>query len=269
MPAPTSSEIKEMVMEFGATIVGIAPVERFEGAPPGHGPLDLMPQAKSVVVAGVRIPDPVVDWDEYHLKMTEMDTQLGIRANMENFYMLMGHYVQDMMLNIIVTKLANHLETNSGLRTLPTPNTQHTGLGHAVMEAPLGFFSQRHAAVRAGLGEFGLSGLVINPRFGPRVRYVSAITEAELEPDPLLTEKVCMRGKCGGGAGPVCQQKCANNALKLRPDVDLDSIFIDLPVTFDRFSCINADTTQGLFGCTLIGACLRDCPVGKQVTKKG
>jgi epoxyqueuosine reductase len=201
MPTPTSNEIKKMTIDFGATIVGIAPVERFEGAPTGHGPLDLIPRAKSVVVAGFRIPNPVVDWDEYHLKMTEMDTELGIHANAENFYMQMGHYVEDMMLNIIVTKLANYLEIEHGLRTLPTVNAQHTGLGHAVMDAPMGFFSQRHAAVRAGLGEFGFSGLVINPRFGPRVRYVSAITEAELEPDPLLTEKVCMRGKCGETPG--------------------------------------------------------------------
>jgi epoxyqueuosine reductase len=268
MPQPTNSEIKNMVIDFGATIAGIAPVERFEGAPPGHGPLDLMPQAKSVIVAGVRIPDPVVDWDEYHLKMTEMDTELGIRANAENFYMQMGHYVQDMMLNIIVTKLANYLEIEYGIRTLPAVNAQHTGLGHAVMEAPMGFFSQRHAAVRAGLGEFGLNGLVINPRFGPRVRYVSAITELALAPDPLLTEKVCMRDKCGGDTRPKCQQKCANNALKLRLDVDMDAVFIDLPVTFERFSCINVSSTQGMFGCTFIGTCLRDCPVGKQVTRK-
>ena len=268
MPLPTANEIKDMVIDFGATIVGIAPVERFEGAPPGHGPLDLMPRAKSVVVAGIRIPDPVVDWDEYHLKMTEMDTDLGIRANTENFYLQMGHFVHDMMLNIIVTKLANYLEINHGIRTLPTVNAQHTGLGHPVMEAPMGFFSQRHAAVRAGLGEFGFSGLVVNPRFGPRVRYVSAITELELEPDPLLTEKVCMRGKCGGEAGPKCHQKCANGALKVRPDVDLDSIFIDLPITFEKFFCINVASTQGMFGCTFIGTCLRECPVGKQLTKK-
>ena len=268
MAVPSSNEIKKMAIDFGATIVGIAPVERFEGAPPGHGPLDLVPQAKSVIVAGVRIPDPVVDWDEYHLKMTEMDTELGIRANMENFYMQMGHFVEDMMLNIIATKLANYLEIEHGLRTLPAVNAQHTGLGHPVMEAPMGFFSQRHAAVRAGLGEFGYNGLVINPRFGPRVRYVSAISEADLEPDPLLTEKVCLREQCGGADGPICQQKCTNNALKMRMDVNLDDIFIDLPITFERFSCINMSTMQGRFGCKLVGSCLRDCPVGKQVTKK-
>jgi epoxyqueuosine reductase len=262
----TGKLVKSLARDWGADLVGIAPVGRFDGAPAGHGPLDLMPEAKSVIVAGVRIPDTVVEYDEYHLKMVEMKPELGIQANIENFYMLMGHYVEDMMLNIIATKLANYIEINHGRRALPTPNTQHTGLGHPVMAASLGFFSQRHAAVRAGLGEFGLSGLVVTPQYGPRVRYVSIITEAELEPDPLLAEKVCLRGKCGGEAGPVCQQKCANNAIRLRPGVDLSRILIDVPVSLERFKCINMATTEGAFGCTFIGTCLRDCPTGKKVT---
>ncbi len=268
MPKLTGNKVKNLMKNFGANLVGIASVDRFNGAPPGHGPLDLMPQAKSVVVAGVRIPNPVVDYDEYHLKMTEMSPEMSIHANIENFYMLMGHYTLDMMLNIIATRLANYLEINHGLRSLPTPNTQHTGLGHPVMEAPMGFFSQRHAAVRAGLGEFGFSGLVVTPQFGPRVRYVSIITEAELEPDPLLTEKVCMRGECGGEAGPRCHQKCARGALKLLPGIDPESVFIDVPVSLERFLCISMSSTEGAFGCTFIGTCLRDCPVGQQVTKR-
>jgi epoxyqueuosine reductase len=268
MPKLSNKLVKTLAKDWGANLVGIAPVERFEGAPPGHSPLDLMPRAKSVIVVGVRIPDPVVDYDEYHLKMKEMPPELGVQASIENFYMQMGHYTLDMMLNIIATKLANYLEINYGQRSLPTPNVQHTGLGHPVMAAPMGFFSQRHAAVRAGLGEFGLSGLVITPQFGPRVRYVSVITEAELEPDPILTEKVCMRGKCGGESGPCCQQKCANKAITLRPGIDLDKIFIDIPVSLDRTRCISMASDQGTFGCTFIGTCMRECPVGKRVTKR-
>jgi epoxyqueuosine reductase len=269
MPKPTSQKIKKLAKDFGATLVGIASVDRFEGAPPGHGPLDLMPQARSVIVAGVRIPDPVVDYEEYHVKMKEMNPELGIEASVENFYMQMGHYVEDMMLNIIATKLANWLEINHGLRSLPTPNASHTGLGHPVMAAPMGFFSQRHAAVRAGLGEFGLSGLVITPQFGPRMRYVSVITEATLDPDPLLKEKACMRGKCGGAKGPACQQKCSNKAISLRSGVNMDKIFIDIPIALDRSKCINMMAgDKGAFGCTFIGTCMRMCPVGQKVTHR-
>jgi epoxyqueuosine reductase len=269
----SSKTVKNLAKDWGAALVGIAPVERFEGAPPGHGPLDLLPKAKSVIVAGVRIPDPVVEYDEYHLKMKEMSTELGIEAITENFYMLMGHYTEDMMLNIVSVKMANYLEVNYGLRSMATPNAAHTGLGHSVMAAPMGFFSQRHAAVRAGLGEFGLSGLVITPQYGPRVRYVSIITEAELEPDPLLTEKVCMRGKCGaapGGLdkGPACWQRCGNKALSLRPNVDMEKIFIDIPVALDKPKCAGFKDGKADFGCTFVGTCMRMCPVGMKVTKK-
>ncbi len=267
MTEPTSASVKKMMKEWGMTVVGIASPERFEGAPPGHGPYDLLPRVRSVVVAGVRIPDPVVDWDEYHLKMTEMETDFAIRANMENFYMQMGHYVHDMMLNTAAIRLANHLETEHRRRSLPAVNAQHTGLGHPVHGAFFGFFSQRHAAVRAGLGEFGYNGLVVNPTYGPRVRYVSVLTEAELEPDPLLTEPVCLRERCGDGAGPLCHLKCGKGALQFREGVDHGAVFIDIPVRLERPKCV--PTAEGEdFGCTFIGTCLRECPIGKQFTTR-
>ena len=82
----TSGVVKELAKDWGADIVGIASVDRFEGAPPGHGPLDLMPESKSVIVAGIRIPDPVVDYERYHLKMEEMAPGFAIEAVAENFY---------------------------------------------------------------------------------------------------------------------------------------------------------------------------------------
>lgn len=262
------SLIKNMAKEMGADIVGIASVDRFNGAPSGHSPQELMPQSKSVIVAGIRIPDPVVEYDTYHLKMKEAPQEATIGAIMESFYMLMGHYSLDMMLNTMAVKLANKIEINWGLRALPTPNTINTGLGRSVRGAMVGFFSQRHAATRAGLGEFGFCGLVLTPQFGPRVRIVSVITEAELEPDPLITEKICQRGRCGGKDGPKCFQRCADGALQLREGIDLDAIFIDVPSRTDISKCIRI-TGEGPagFACTFVGTCLRECPTGKKVTK--
>jgi hypothetical protein len=60
-----------------------------------------------------------------------------------------------------------------------------------------GLFSHRHAAVLAGLGEFGLNNLLLTPRYGPRVRLNSIITAAELDPDPLCAERVCLGDECG------------------------------------------------------------------------
>ncbi|MFC1920765.1 hypothetical protein ACFLYQ_03460 [Chloroflexota bacterium] len=264
----TSNEMKSLVKELGADIVGIASVDRFEGAPKGHSPQDLLPGAKSVIVAGIRIPDTVVEYDKYHLMQEEMTQEMAAGAYMEQFYMLMGHYTLDSLLNTMAVKLANRIEIDTGLRALPTPDTVNTGLGQGVKGKLFGFFSLRHAATRAGLGEFGFNGLVQTPQFGPRVRFVSVITELELEADPLITEKICMRGKCGGDAGPKCFQKCAKGALQLREGINHNEIFIDIPSRTRLKDCIEVGPDGAEFACTFLGTCLRECPNGLKVTGK-
>ncbi len=261
----TGTLVKEMVKGLGADIVGIASVDRFEGAPPGHGPLELLPGAKSVIVAGIRIPDPVVESDKYHLKMPDLPPEKAAGAMMNDYYMVMGHYVHDFLLNALAVKMANRLETEWRYRSLPTINTTHTGLGHTVMASMIGFFSQRHAATRAGLGEFGYSGLLLTPEFGPRQRLVSIITRAELEPDPLITQKICMRGACGGKDGPKCFQACLGGALQMRDGIDTDAVFIDIPTKNNLSKCMNPETG---FGCGFVGACLRVCPTGMKITQE-
>ena len=46
--------------KVGADLVGVAPVERFEGAPKGHKPEDILPGARSIVAMAKRIPLPIV-----------------------------------------------------------------------------------------------------------------------------------------------------------------------------------------------------------------
>jgi len=137
---------------------------------------------------------------------------------------------------------------------------------------PLHFFSQRHAATRAGLGEFGFSNIVLTPEFGHRVRLVSIITEAELEPDPLLTKKICLREKCGGKDGPICLRRCVAGAIQLREGKDHDAIFIDTPSRTERSLCIQHVGDTALHQCVFLGTCMRVCPIKinlKKVRKAG
>ncbi|MFN4227908.1 MAG: hypothetical protein ACK4F0_07220, partial [Candidatus Ratteibacteria bacterium] len=54
--------------------------------------------------------------------------------------------------------------------------------------------AHRYAAVACGLGEIGWNGLFLHPEFGPRVRLVTIITNAELFSDPMYDgEKLCDR----------------------------------------------------------------------------
>lgn len=68
-------------------------------------------------------------------------------------------------------------------------------------------------AVDAGLGERGLSGSILTDEFGPFLRWVFILTDAELEPDPVVKPHLCDR--CG-----ECVKACAGHALS--PDGKLD-----------------------------------------------
>ena len=188
-------------------------------------------------------------------------------ASVENLYHLMGHYTIDIMLNTLAVKMANKLEVEAGYRSLPTPNTVQTGLGHPVHGLFYQFFSQRHAATRAGLGEFGFNNIVLTPEFGPRVRFVSIITEAELEPDPLITEKLCLREKCGGREGPICLHRCTGGAIQLIDGIDHDTIFIDTPSRTNRSLCSPQSGGTVHHYCVYMGTCMRYCPIRPNLKK--
>ena len=56
------------------------------------------------------------------------------------------------------------------------------------------------AAVKCGLGERGFHGALLTDDFGPFVRYVFILTDAELEADPIVVPHLCDRcGECAKG----------------------------------------------------------------------
>ncbi|MGC8804498.1 MAG: (4Fe-4S)-binding protein, partial [Candidatus Ratteibacteria bacterium] len=51
-----SKKVKEVAKKLGADLVGIASMERFEGAPKQMDPRYINPDAKALIVIGLRIP---------------------------------------------------------------------------------------------------------------------------------------------------------------------------------------------------------------------
>ena len=77
------NKTKEFVLSKGADLVGIASVNRFDGAPDGHKPEDILPGAKTVVALAKRIPNSVVmdgPATSYHNMMTIFYNQLDLIA---------------------------------------------------------------------------------------------------------------------------------------------------------------------------------------------
>jgi epoxyqueuosine reductase QueG len=82
-----------------------------------------------------------------------------------------------------------------------------------------GHISHKLLAVESGLGFIGKSGLVVSPQYGARVRYVSALTDLEFEPDKKII------GDCGNCK--KCINACPAGAIS-EQGVDLKKCLVKL-----------------------------------------
>ncbi len=292
-----TQEIKALARLHGAVLVGVASVDRFEPMPPlsdrapqGRHPRDYVPGARSVISiaqpvlnAVMEAPAALADTD---YAMIPPDVKY---AYLERLYDVGGHAVQDRMLEYIGQILGQRLQMDGfDAMIFPTPGMHpsmdppssltenqmwegpskewrhaHNPFGYA-----LGAFSHRHAATRAGLGEFGYNNVVLTPQFGTRQRFNSIITEAELVPDPLITQPICLRDNC-----MLCLEACPTGALTMRDDpevkdyrsvesIDRSRIFIDTPAKTDAPACRHRrERTAGSPHRCFYGDCIRICPV--------
>ncbi len=163
-------EIKELARDKGADLVGIAPVSRFQEAPENRHPRFYIPQAQSVVVVAMRVP-------------------LGILRSVakgKEVYTYQGYALKTINaeLDMIAFQLANFIE-RQGYEACPIPaNAPRDPLFRWGI-------SHRHAAVAAGMGELGQHQLLLTPELGGKQKLVSIITDAPLEPDPLVKHQIC------------------------------------------------------------------------------
>jgi epoxyqueuosine reductase len=278
-----TESVKEIAKRQGAMLVGIAPVERFDpmsplydAVPEGHHPRDFLPEARSVISVAMPILNPVMDAPAFLVdRELEMIPSIVKYQYMEVLYNRVGHVVQDNMLEFIGQIVGQYLLTQ-GYQAMIFPTTglhpSVSGLTdvqiweeNSKFRYTFGPFSHRHAATRAGLGEFGYNNLVLTREFGPRQRFNSIITDAELMPDPLITEPVCLRDKCN-----LCLKACIMQCITMRdnPSVtdyrsvekdDRSRIFIDTPAKTDPTLCRRR--REGKPHSPIRGDCVRVCPV--------
>lgn len=256
----TKEEIKRFLRGEGASLVGVAGIDRFNGAPVGHRPEDLLPGTRSVISIGVKLPEQIVAWDGLLAGSEIIPEQERWNVESGHWYARCGYEAMNIKLEQLGLALALYLETQ-GYPSLFFPATY---AHHAkIMEAVPGYFapfSHRHAAVRAGLGEFGYSNLVVTPEYGPRVRFMSVLTTAQLDPDPLLKTPVCRGEDC-----LACIRVCGlpsegRHAITPITSRNNNEIFLDMPSKVDKEACYSK--YEGKARCW--GKCVAACPVGRR-----
>ncbi|MCL2409788.1 MAG: 4Fe-4S binding protein [Oscillospiraceae bacterium] len=174
-------------------MVGISGVGRFAESPEGKNPDEILPGCKSVIVIGTSLLDGIV--------------QVNFRAFEEGRRDLKGLYgtygyatLPNFALTYACYAIGKYIETNTDAIATPLSTGPMTN-GVQI--------SLRHAAVVAGLGVFGWSGLLLSPEYGPRNRFGVILTTLEIEEDPMYDgPSLCTPEFCG-----VCVKVCPTNAL--------------------------------------------------------
>lgn len=121
----------------------------------------------------------------------------------------------------------------------------------------LAVFSFKFAAVQAGLGWIGKSGVLITGEYGPRIRLGAVLVDFPFEPGVPITESRC-------GACRKCVDACPHGALKgVNWNIDtLRSNLIDYHLCNQRRSA-SIRTLGRKHAC---GLCMAACPFGTRKT---
>lgn len=241
-PLTLKKEIQNKLRGMGIPLVGFAPVERWDDPPvdlPQHfsewiprefWPHSIYPEAKTVIVIGLPVQLPIIE------------TTPSIYYN--ELYKT---------LNAILKEKAYELSNYLTVESYPSIYLPPDGYGdiEVLLKNPLTFFSHKHAAFLAGLGSFGLNNVLLTPEFGPRVRFTSIFTTAELEGDPIMGDDLCTRCM-------LCSQCCPVNAIETEYESQMD-----FPPLINKITCATRSKQLRKEYRSPCGICIKVCPVGE------
>jgi epoxyqueuosine reductase len=224
--------VKELAKQAGADLCGIAPIQRFDGAPEGFHPKNIFPDCQSVIVLARRSLASALESESVvpYTKFNEVVTRLIDE--------LIFHYC---------LVLEDH-----GVRAVPIPaDDPYIHWNPDTMEGR-GILSLRHAGMLAGLGVLGRNTLLKNLEWGNMIRLGAVLVDRLLEGDPLAREPQCPPN-CS-----ICLQACPAGALN--------------GLSVDQLKCRSNTYTVNERGFHLIQchACRKMCPdhLGKRNQKK-
>jgi epoxyqueuosine reductase len=183
----TANEIKSAVLELGADLCGIAPVDRFSSAPTGFHPNDIYSNCQSVLVFAKRLPAE------------------SLFASSCIPYTYINRVITEEVDGMTLT-LSRKLEYLA-VRNVPVPSDDPSEYWEPDRSYARGILSLRHAGRLAGLGVLGKNTLLINDRFGNMIQIGAVLLNLKLEGDPLAAYEACQED-C-----QLCIRSCPRSAL--------------------------------------------------------
>ena len=226
------ADLKALAFEKGINLFGVASATPWSSKP-GHSPVDFLSDAQVVLVMATPVPHSAF--------------QVMPLRNPHKFYSFSGQ-----ILKSVAYHLAIALEDQGHSAVIITSGDyadrpEILTLDPSYRELMIADLSLKYAAVKAGIGVIGKSGLVLNPDYGSYISLIALITTAPLNVDHPLDLDLC--GEC-----TACIHSCYTGALQ--PDG-----------SFDPVICQNDPTGKfQLVGYNYLvcpAACRISCPIGK------
>ena len=234
----STETVKTLAESIGADFFGVADLSAAEDAIRAQGG-ETVAAYPTAISIGLKLPHVIVD-------------QLPNRSNISvaMHYRSHAYDVINQRLDHIISRICSYLAAQ-GWASLPVPASQIVDDDNL-----LGIFSNKMAAHMAGLGWIGKSCLLVTPDAGPRVRWATVLTRADLETTGDPTGEKC--GTC-----TECVDICPAHAFTGRPFKAGEH----RDLRFDVHKCQGyLHELSEEMGVATCGMCLYVCPYGRRAS---
>lgn len=181
-----SANVKETATALGVDLCGIASIGRFEDAPEGFHPRDVLPECQSVIVLVCRFLKSTL-FAKSTIPYTDVRNELSRR--MDSLAIRLSYILESKDMLAIPINSIGPIEWDA--RT----------------NKSRGIISLKHAAELAGLGKIGKNTLLINAQYGNMIWLSAVLVSEQLEPDPIAHYEGCIP-TC-----TICLESCPIQAL--------------------------------------------------------
>jgi len=191
-----TDQVLKKLHQLGADLAGVVSFETMQSYGDQWSKVrEVLGEAKSVVVFGVRMIDSTLAPAKKNIRIPQFSTKC-LYEEMDRIAFGISRYLDDLGYQVI--PYSPYLPVDMG--------GESKGL--------IGDISHRHTAFEAGLGTIGKSRLLLTERFGPRIRFLSIITDAPLKSGKPLKKNLC--NDCD-----LCIQACPVGAIDDDGNVDV------------------------------------------------
>ena len=202
-------QIIDMAKKFGADIVGFAPADRFSS---DDSVFKVFPDTKTVIGIGFRVlrgSFRCVEEGTTYYQYTTMGVETIEETVMPMALLNISNLIEEYGFEAVPQR-RNQLIMNEENDT--NPEVDYTDIVRGVKVENMIDFND--CAEKCGLGEKSIRGTILNEEYGPFIRFVFILTDAEIEATPLSNAGLC--DKCG-----KCMGECPGNAIS--PDGNIDT----------------------------------------------